>query len=83
VSAALAWIPFLEPLPGVESWWLLLLLPLCFGIAAIHKAMRVPPRADYWRQVMVLSMQLVVGMAALAVGLFLLVQVVLPLLPAE
>lgn len=83
MTASLAWIPFLGPLPGVESWWMLLLLPLCFGIAAIHKAMRVPSLADYWRQVGVLSMQLVVGMAALGVGLFLLVQVVLPMLPAE
>lgn len=83
MTATLAWIPFLGPLPGVESWWMLLLVPLCLGISAIHKAMRVPSLADYPRQVVTMTLQLIFGMAALAVGLLLLVQVVLPMLPAE
>jgi len=81
--ALLAWIPFLEALPTVERWWMLLLVPLCLGISIVYKAIRMPSLDRFWPQVAVMTLQIVLGMAGLAVGLFLLVQVVLPLLPAE
>jgi len=79
----LAYLPFLEPVPGLGRVWMLLLPPLAFGISMIYKAMRVPDLDRYWRSVGVMTVQVVLGMAGLALMLGLLVQVVVPLLPAE
>lgn len=83
IALSLAYLPLLEPLPGVERIWLLLLLPLAFGISMIHKAMRVPNLTRYWRSVGTMTVQIVLAMAGLGVLLALLVQVVVPMLPAE
>jgi len=79
----LAYLPFLEPLPGVQRWWMLLLVPLAFGISVIYKALRMPSLDAFWRSVGVMTVQIVLGMAGLAIGFLVLVQVVVPLLPAE
>lgn len=77
-----AYIPFWHPLP-VHEWWYLLLLPLSLGIAMIYKAIRLPTLDQYWRQVAVMTVQIVVAMIALAIGLMVFVVVLLPMLPAE
>lgn len=79
----LAYLPLLEPLPGVDRSWMLLLLPLAFGISMIHKAMRVSNLDRYWPAVGVMTVQIVLAMAGLALLLALLVQVVVPMLPVE
>jgi hypothetical protein len=45
----LAWIPFVDPLNGLQSTWYVLLIPLAFGIAMSYKAMRVASLQNYWR----------------------------------
>jgi len=82
-AALLAYLPLLEPLPGIERIWMLLLLPLAFGISMVYKAMRVTNLDRYWRSVGVMTVQIVLAMTGLAVLLTLLVQVVVPMLPAE
>jgi len=82
-SILLAYLPLLEPLPGIERMWMILLLPLAFGISMIYKATRVPSLDRYWQSVGVMTVQIVLGMAGLAILLMLLVQVVVPMLPAE
>ena len=37
----LAWIPFLEPVHLGRLWWLLI-VPLCFGIAIVYRAVKAP-----------------------------------------
>jgi hypothetical protein len=77
----LAYIPFLHPIPAFHTWWYLLIVPLSFGIAVIYKAMRVGDLRDYWRQVAVMTSQIILAMIALAVLLVVLVQVIVPRLP--
>lgn len=79
----LAYIPFLQPLNAVQQWWYLLLVPLAFGIAVIYKAVRLPSLAEYWKQVAIMTAQIVLAMLGLAIGLIILVQVIIPRLPAE
>ncbi|MCA9285362.1 MAG: hypothetical protein KDA22_09120 [Phycisphaerales bacterium] len=81
--ALLAWIPFLDPLYSAYDWWPLLIVPLCFGIAMIYKAYRLPTLDRYWRQVVLMTVQALFAFAGLAAALFLLVQVIVPMLPAE
>ncbi|MEE2719739.1 MAG: hypothetical protein VX727_08130 [Planctomycetota bacterium] len=75
----LGWIPFLEPMNWLQSLWYVLLVPLAFGIAASYKAMRVVDMRNYWRQVGLMTGQIVVVITALAVGLILFVKLLLPL----
>jgi hypothetical protein len=37
----------------------------------------------YWREVVTMSVQMLLGMAALAAGLMILVRVIVPMLPAD
>ncbi|MGA1016913.1 MAG: hypothetical protein ACO3YY_02825 [Phycisphaerales bacterium] len=83
IATTLAYLPFLEPLPGVERIWMLMLLPLALGISVIYKAMKVADLERYWRSVGVMTVQIVLAMTGLAVLLAILVQVVVPMLPAE
>jgi hypothetical protein len=53
------------------------------GVSVTWKAIRLRTLDRYWPEVFRMSGQLLVGMAALAAGLMLLVRVVLPLLPAD
>ncbi|UCD74712.1 MAG: hypothetical protein JSV91_13100 [Phycisphaerales bacterium] len=83
MSSLLAYIPFVHPINFFQDWWWVLLLPLSFGIAVIYKAMRVEKLSRYWRQVAVLTVQIVLGMIGLALALMVLVQWVIPLLPVD
>jgi len=83
MNALLAYIPFVYPLQFVHDWWYLLLIPMAFGISVIYKALRDPTLEHYWRQVLVMTVQIVAGMIALSIVLVILVQIILPNLPAE
>jgi hypothetical protein len=77
----LAYIPFIEPLNIVHTWWYLLLIPLAFGISVIYKALRVLEFETFWRQVVVMTAQVVAAMIALALALVFLVEWLIPRLP--
>ena len=79
----LAWMPFLQPMTGAIHWWWLLIVPMCVGISVTWKAIRLRALDRYWREVGIMTGQLLLGMAAIAAGLMLLVRVVLPMLPAD
>ena len=79
---AFAWVPFMQPLPGVQANWLWLLPILIFGIAMMYKAVRVVDLANYWREVGTMTMQVLLAFLGLATGVFIIVQWIVPLLPA-
>ena len=78
---ALPWVPFMQPLPGVQANWLWLLPILVFGIAMMYKAVRVVDLATYWREVGMMTMQVLLAFLGLATGVFMIVQRIVPLLP--
>ncbi len=80
-AAILAYTPFIEPLNLALEWWYLLLIPLSFGISVIYKALRVVDFESYWRQVIALTLQIVIAMVGLALALVFLVLWVIPRLP--
>ena len=79
----LAWIPFMAPLPGVQQTWLWLLVPLVFGISMMYKAVRMESveGSGYWKQTVVMTVQVLGVFLGLALGFLVLVQFVVPLLP--
>jgi hypothetical protein len=82
-GSMLAWIPFIHPMNILHQWWWLLIVPLSFGIAVIYKAVRMNTLQGFWRGTFMLTLQIVLAMIALAIGVMLLVQVVIPWLPVE
>ena len=81
--AICAYIPFLNPINAFQDWWYLLLIPLSLGISIIYKALRMWTLNGFWRQVTIMTMQIVLGMIALAICLVIFVQLVIPLLPVK
>ena len=77
------YVPFLDPINAFHVWWYLLLIPLSFGISVIYKALKMRNLDRYWRAVTVMTVQIVLAMVALAVGLVILVQVIIPVLPVQ
>lgn len=76
----LAYIPFLHPINLFQDWWWLLLAPLAFGISVIYKAVRIELLYQFWRQVIVMTVQIILAMIGLAAALLILVQWILPML---
>jgi hypothetical protein len=81
VTALLAYIPFVHPISGVHQWWYLLLIPLAFGISVVYKAVRLHTLDHFWRQVFIMTTQVVLAMIGLAICLIILVVVLIPLIP--
>lgn len=77
-AVLLAWRPLLDPLPLTGPAWWLLIIPLAVGISVIYKAIRVPTLDVYWRQVALMTGQILGTMLLIAVGLHVFVEWVLP-----
>jgi hypothetical protein len=77
------YVPFVDPINLFHDWWYLLLIPLSFGISVIFRALKLPNLDGFWRAVAMMTVQIVLVMAALAAALVVLVQLVIPWLPAE
>ena len=80
---ALAYVPFKQPLGVIHEWWWLLIVPLAFGIALVYKAMRLHDLGRLWPQTLLMTVQIILGVIALALALTVFVQVILPLLPVQ
>ena len=76
----LAWIPFLEPMNAMQSVWYVFIIPMAFGISVVYRSLRESTYTTYWRSVALMTTQIVLGIAAIAVALGIFVQVVIPLL---
>ena len=66
---ALAYRPFLDPINPLQHYWFLLVIPLSLGIALSYKAVRVWDMSTYWREVVVMTLQLVLGMIAMGLAM--------------
>ena len=76
----IAWIPFLEPMHFLQGAWLVLSIPLVIGISMVHKALQTPEHKRWWPPVGIMSVQVMLGLAALAFVLDVFVLWVIPLL---
>lgn len=79
----LAYVPFIDPIQAVHTWWWLLLPVLAFGISVIYKALRVTNIERFWMQVLGMTIQIIIAMLALAFALVFLVEWLIPRLPVE
>ena len=66
--------PFLSPLP-IWDYWYLLIVPLCFGLSVVYKAIRLPSMRQVFRQATVITFWILAAMAAAAFVLVVVVKV--------
>jgi hypothetical protein len=76
MSLLLAFRPFLEPM-ALHDRWFLVLVPIALGVSMVYKAVRVRTMERYWYNVLVMTGWIVIGMLALALGLYLVADVYL------
>ncbi|HYE02043.1 MAG TPA: hypothetical protein VD963_02280 [Phycisphaerales bacterium] len=76
-----AWRPFLDPVQLHRHWWFLL-IPLALGISVTYKAIRLRTLERYWREVVAMTVQIVLAMLALAAGVYLLVELYVAVIAA-
>jgi hypothetical protein len=74
-----AWRPFLDPLDLQRSWFWLI-LPLAFLVSMTYKAVRVETLRGYWRQVVIMTTQLIIAIIAMGAAAFVVVEYVLPII---
>lgn len=83
MSALLAWLPFLQPMTALGNAWWLLMLPLVFGVAVVHRAVQDPNMDGYWARVLRLTVKANAVLGSLALAVYLFVYFVIPLLRAD
>ena len=66
--------PIIDAMDLHEQWYLLL-IPMAFFIAVAYRAVRTNSLEGFWRGVLFLTVQILLGMAALALALWLLAEV--------
>jgi hypothetical protein len=79
MSFMLAWRPFLDPLQLHQYWWAFL-VPLSLGISIAYKAVRLHDLRHYWREVAVMTAQIVLAMILLGIAMFIFLEFLLPAL---
>jgi hypothetical protein len=73
------WRPFIDPIDAHRTWFMLL-IPMAFFISMVYKAVRLPDLASYWRQVIVMTVQIILGIIALGAVIFVFIQYIAPLI---
>ncbi|MCL4197799.1 MAG: hypothetical protein KJZ69_09940 [Phycisphaerales bacterium] len=71
-ALTLAYRPFLDPI-DISGWWWWLVIPMAFLISMVYKAIRVPTMRRYWRQVVKMTVQVMVVMLLMCIGLYVIV----------
>lgn len=68
---------FIDPLAAHDAWYLMI-VPMVIFIAIGYKAVRINRMEHYWREVLMFTLQVLVGMGALAVAFMVVVNVLVP-----
>lgn len=70
-----AWRPFLDPLDVHATWWVWA-IPMVIAVSVAYKAVRLPSLKRYWWHVLRMSVQILAAMVLMAVGLYVIVEIV-------
>lgn len=68
-----AWRPFIDPLDLHALWWVLL-IPMALGVSVVYKAVRVRDLSRYWREVAIMTTQIVLAMILLGAAVYLFIE---------
>ncbi|GDX98211.1 hypothetical protein LBMAG48_06150 [Phycisphaerae bacterium] len=71
--------PFIDPIE-LHTQWYLLLIPMAFFASLAYKAVRVWDVKTLPRQVLAMTLQVILAMAGLGLAVYIFVEVALPLI---
>jgi undecaprenyl pyrophosphate phosphatase UppP len=77
VALLLAYTPFIDPIDA-HRYWFLLLIPMALGVSIAYKAVRLNDLSRFWRQVGIMTVQIIGGIVALGAAGFVVIQYLLP-----
>lgn len=83
MSALVAWVPFLQPITALGNAWWLLMVPLVFGVAVVHRAVQDQSMDGFWGRVIRLTVKANAVLGSLALAIYLFVYFIIPLLRAD
>lgn len=83
MSALIAWVPFLQPITALGNAWWLLMVPLVFGVAVVHRAVQDQSMDGFWGRVIRLTVKANAVLGSLALAIYLFVYFIIPLLRAD
>ncbi|MSR29501.1 MAG: hypothetical protein EXS03_08015 [Phycisphaerales bacterium] len=83
MTTLVAYIPFLEPCGMFGVYYWVLVAPLVFGIAVVYRATHDATLAGFWSRTGLFTIKSTFAMGLLALGMYLFVYFVLPILPAS
>jgi hypothetical protein len=71
LAGILAWVPFLDPMPGGwrNSVWPWFMLPLCVAVSVVYKSIKCESMRDVPRQAAEITVWIVLGMVGAATAL--------------
>lgn len=74
-----AYVPFITPL-NLHDWWWLMLIPMSLFLSIAYKGVRLSDlsASTFIRAVVVMTAQIVLAMIALAIGLYVLIERIVP-----
>lgn len=79
IERAVAYTPLFDPLDVHGIWWLTV-VPLALGISIAYKAARVKSFEAYWRNVFMMTAQIVLALVGLAVASYIVLEHLVPAL---
>jgi hypothetical protein len=74
-----AWRPFLDPL-NLHAYWWAFLFPLALLISVVYKAVRAAGPAEWMRETVVMTAQIILAMIMLGAAAFCFLEYVLPVI---
>ncbi len=63
------WIPFLEPANWALSFWQLFAIPMALGVSIAYKSLHVTKESDFWKESLIMSLQILMALLGFSVGL--------------
>lgn len=79
----LAYTPLLDPINLFHEWWFVLLIPMSLGVSIAYKAVRLPTLYHFWKHVLAMTAQIIVGMILLAVASYIIIEGFIPMIVGE
>lgn len=70
---------FIDPVQAHDAWYLMI-VPMVIFVAIGYKAVRCPDMDNYWREVLVFIIQVLGGLALLAMAFMVTINYLVPML---
>ena len=65
----LGWIPFIEPANWGLLIWQVFAIPMALGISIAYKSLHVSNTEEFWKEALIMSIQIIIALGGLSIAL--------------